>query len=275
MKGIDVSNNDENIDFNQVKNAGYEIVYLKSTEGLTYNDNKMREFYEGCKANQLKIGFYHFLRKNDPTQEAIHFLNAISGLTYDCIPMLDVEGNDKCDLTDGSATWRTQQFSDYCKSQGVQIGLYTYTSFLKESMGGNTLELPLWIAEYGVDSPNISQDYIGFQFTEEGRVPGIGTNCDIDNFDERIFVNGGKKKVESIVIYNYGADMHSAEILADYLNCPTISNGRSFDYSCVKNVYAVGGKADQYTSYLTKLIAGDDRYSTDQAVLDFIKNGGK
>lgn len=82
-------------------------------------------------------------------------------------------------------------------------------------------------------------------------------------------------KVENIVIYHRGADEHSAEILADYLNCPTISNDRKFDFSCVKNVYAVGGTKEQYTSYLTKLISGADRYATDQAVLDFIKNGGK
>lgn len=92
------------------------------------------------------------------------------------------------------------------------------------------------------------------------------------------FENGNEveeKKVENLVIYTYGADMHSAEILADYLNCPTISNSRNFDYTCVKNIYAVGGKATQYTSYLTKLIAGGDRFATNQAVLDFIKSGGK
>lgn len=89
------------------------------------------------------------------------------------------------------------------------------------------------------------------------------------------FVKEGKKKVDAIVIYNYGADMHSAELLADFLNCPTISNVRKFDYSCVKNVYAVGGKKEQYTGYLTKLISGTDRYGKAQAALDFIKNGVK
>lgn len=84
-----------------------------------------------------------------------------------------------------------------------------------------------------------------------------------------------KKKVKCIVIYNVGADQNSAEILADYLQCPTISNSRKFDYSQIETVYAVGGKKEQYTSYLTKLIAGADRYKTNQAVLDFIKAGGK
>ena len=64
-------------------------------------------------------------------------------------------------------------------------------------------------------------------------------------------------------------------MLADYLSCPTISNSRKFDFSQVENVYAVGGNKKQYTSYLTRLISGKDRYATNQAVLDFIKNGGK
>lgn len=271
MKGIDISNNDGNVDFQAVKNAGYEIVYLKATEGLTYNDPMMKGFYDKAKAVGLKVGFYHFLRKNDPVQEAIHFLNSMYGLESDCIPMIDVEHDS---LKDGSAAWRTQKFADYCKSQSVQVGLYTYSSFLKESMSNDTLGLPLWVAEYGVDKPHISQSYVGFQYSETGQVPGISTNCDLDSFDESI-LNGGMKKVENIVIYNYGPDMHSAEVLADYLNCPTISNGRKFDYTCVKNVYAVGGTKEQYTSYLTRLISGADRYATDQAVLDFIKNGGK
>ncbi len=75
--------------------------------------------------------------------------------------------------------------------------------------------------------------------------------------------------MKNIVVYNYGPDQNSAEILADYLNCPTISNGRKFDFSQVENVYAVGGNEKQYTSYLTKLISGSDRYATMQLVLKF------
>lgn len=271
MKGIDISNNDGNVDFNQVKNAGYEIVYLKATEGLTYDDPMMKEFYDEAKAANLKIGFYHFLRKNDPGQEAQHFLNIINGLSYDCIAMVDVEHDS---LKDGSASWRTQQFSDYCKAKGIQVGIYTYSSFLKESMNNNTLGLPLWVAEYSVSNPNVNVPYIGFQYSETGRVPGVSTNCDLDEFSESI-LNGGKQKVEYVVVYNNLCDQRSAEMLADYLECPTVWGVRKFDFSCVKTVIGVGSVASQYTNYLTKLLSGASRYDTNQAVLDFIKNNGK
>ncbi|AGY78000.1 GH25 family lysozyme [Clostridium autoethanogenum] len=271
MKGIDISNNDGSVNFQAVKDAGYEICYIKSTEGLTYNDSMMRTFYNGCKDVGLKVGFYHFLRKNDPKQEAIHFLNCISGLAYDCIPMIDVEHDS---LKDGSALGRTQSFANYCESQGVKVGLYTYTSFLKESMNNDSLGLSLWIAEYGVNSPHTDKEYVGFQYSETGKVPGVSTNCDLDDFNEKIFVSGGIKKVKNIVCINNSVDERAAGYLADFLQCPIIDNSLvKFDYSCVENIYCVGG--GQFTEHATKIIKGQTRYDTCQAVLDFIKNGGK
>lgn len=271
MKGIDISNNDGSINFQAVKDAGYEICYIKSTEGLTYNDSMMRTFYNGCKNVGLKIGFYHFLRKNDPKQEAIHFLNCISGLTYDCIPMIDVEHDS---LKDGSALGRTQSFANYCESQGVKVGLYTYTSFLKESMNNDSLGLSLWIAEYGVNSPHTDKEYVGFQYSETGKVPGISTNCDLDEFNEKIFVNGGEKDMKNIVCHNGGiADAHSSYFISCFLDCPIIdlSNGQNIDFDKIENVYFVGG--GNFPDIKNgKIIKGQTRYDT---CIEVLKNIGK
>lgn len=78
-----------------------------------------------------------------------------------------------------------------------------------------------------------------------------------------------EKKVENIVVYNYGPDQGAAEYLANYLNCPVITNSRKFDFSCVKNVYAVGGKKEQYSSYVKQVISGTDQYETMKEVLHF------
>lgn len=110
------------VDFTAIKNAGIEVVYIKATEGLTYNDSTFKTFYNNAKAVGLKVGFYHFLRNNDLVQETIHFLNCISGYTYDCIPMIDVED---ASIQNSNAVSRVQTFANYCKSQGVAIGLYT------------------------------------------------------------------------------------------------------------------------------------------------------
>ena len=60
-EGIDISHWQNNIDFSKVKNSGIEIVYIKATEGRTHIDPYLETNYRNAKANNLKIGFYHFL----------------------------------------------------------------------------------------------------------------------------------------------------------------------------------------------------------------------
>lgn len=94
--------------------------------------------------------------------------------------------------------------------------------------------------------------------------------------EAKMFFNNGNKiegvvkKVKNLVVYNFGADERAAEYLADYLSCPTIAASRPFDYSVVENVYAVGGKKENYTTYVKQFIAGRDRFDTMQAVLNYI-----
>ena len=75
MKGIDIASYQQNVDFVKVKNSGIEIVYIKATEGVTYNNPLLDSQYSGAIAAGLKIGFYHFLRANDPILEAKYFLS--------------------------------------------------------------------------------------------------------------------------------------------------------------------------------------------------------
>ena len=273
MKGIDIYEGDNIQDWNAIKNAGIEVVIQKATQGTTHIDKLLQYRYPKMKEAGVKVGFYHFANNTgDPEAQAEYFLNTITGLQSDTVLWLDIEAEENWNKQD--AINFANQFIDYIQKQGHKIGVYSGESFYKDYLEGNILEVPLWIASYGKQPslyPNCS-----WQYSENGQLNGIEGNVDLDYFQDNILINNTEvNKVETIVIYNYGPDMHSAEILADYLNCPTIANSRTFDYSCVKNVYAVGGKASQYTSYLTKLIAGSDRFTTDEAVADFIKNGGK
>lgn len=90
--GIDISNWQGSIDFSEVRNAGVQLVYIQATEGNFYTDPYLQEFYEGAKDNGLLVGFYHFYSPAVSAQEqADYFTNAISGLTSDCVLILDLE----------------------------------------------------------------------------------------------------------------------------------------------------------------------------------------
>lgn len=193
MKGIDIYSGQGNVDFNAVKSSGIEIVYIKATEGVTYTDPTVRDFHSKAKAAGLKVGFYHFLRANNPVLEAQHFLDIVKDLPADCKYAIDVE------IVLGQTAQQLQnnvrQFADYLKQQGKESVIYTYRSFFEDYL--NILDIPLWIAEYGVSKPKTNVPYVGFQYSETGRVPGISGNVDLDEFSEGIFL-GNSSSVQFV-----------------------------------------------------------------------------
>ena len=60
-QGIDVSNWQGYINYEEVKRDGIEIVYIKASEGTNYKDPYFDVNYQNAKNNGLKVGFYHFL----------------------------------------------------------------------------------------------------------------------------------------------------------------------------------------------------------------------
>lgn len=83
-QGIDVSDWQGYIDYNQVKNSGIEIVYIKASQGTDIKDRYFDINYQNAKANGLKVGFYHFLTATNveqANQEAVFFASVISRKT--------------------------------------------------------------------------------------------------------------------------------------------------------------------------------------------------
>ncbi|PJI09497.1 MULTISPECIES: GH25 family lysozyme [Clostridium] len=187
MKGIDIYSGQGSVDFSKVKSSGVDIVYIKATEGVTYTDRTVLEFYKRAKDAGFKVGFYHFLRNNNPINEAEHFLSAISGMNYDCKLAIDVEVT--LGQTVDTISSNVRKFADYLISKGIDVCIYTYTSFYKNNLNSNVKNIPLWIAEYGVTQPNISTAYVGFQYSETGRINGISGSVDLNEFNDGIFIN--------------------------------------------------------------------------------------
>lgn len=89
-----------------------------------------------------------------------------------------------------------------------------------------------------------------------------------------------EKKVKYLVVVGNSVDRRAAEYLADYLQCPVIDASLPFDYSVIEYPIGVGGTPttngkNEWSSYIKKVIQGNDRYDTCRAVLDYIKSGCK
>jgi len=182
MKGIDISIFQGHIDFKKVKATGVEVVIIKATQGTGYTNAMLAEHYKGAKANGLKIGFYHYLTKDNPIVQARQFLEVTNGLIADCKYIMDVEG----EWTIRQASEATRSFADYLIHQKKEVAIYTGDYFYRDNLNSTVKDLPVWIANY---SSNImAKNNIGVQYSETGTVNGIIGHVDLDTFNAGILL---------------------------------------------------------------------------------------
>lgn len=196
LRGIDVSNNNGNINFNKVKNDGVDCCYIKATEGTTFKDGYLYTNYCNAKQNGLKVGFYHFLVGTSiPESQAINFYNAIKDKVSDLIPMLDIETN-----FNGLMDYAIRFISKFKELSNMSMGIYTYSGFM-DNLDNRLAEYPLWEANYNnspwsLPSNSIWSSKVGHQYSEKGKVNGVNTNVDLNEFNEGILINSNGEWIQ-------------------------------------------------------------------------------
>jgi len=171
VKGFDVSNYQKDLDFTSMK---CEVCIIKATEGLTYVNPSLKDQYTKAKKLGMKVGFYHYLRANNPIDEAKHFLDTIKDLKSDCLYGIDSET--RAEAKGISA--RTRTFADYLIMQGKSPMLYTDLNFYNTEILPCCKDLPLWIASWGSVRPSIKS--VGWQYQ--------GVGIDLDIFDNTVLL---------------------------------------------------------------------------------------
>jgi lysozyme len=196
VAGIDVSDHQGSVDWNAVKQAGKSFAFIKATDGITWTDPDFATNWSGAKAAGLLRGAYHFYETNDdPTAQAENFLNAVQLEAGDLPPVVDIEklhsGGSVSQVVKDLQTW----LDVVEKATGRMPIIYTDRSFWS-SLGTSAFGLyPLWIAEYGVQSPSLPAGWANWtfwQFSESGTVTGVSGSVDLDVF------NGSLAELEAL-----------------------------------------------------------------------------
>ncbi len=156
-EGIDVSNWQGYIDYNSVKSAGIDIVYIKASQGNNITDPFFKVNYNNAKASGLKIGLYHFLtarNADEAVREAEYFSSVISATSPDCKLAMDFEnfGNlSKQEINNISSIFLSRVTELTGKEVIIYSDLFNARNTFNEELARN---YPLWIAEYDVSSPS-------------------------------------------------------------------------------------------------------------------------
>ena len=199
VQGVDVSEHQGVIDWQQVKAAGIDFAILRlgyrgMTEGGLNVDATFEENYQGATAAGLKVGVYFFsqaITQEEAQEEAQFVLGTLNGreLTYPVVfdwePPIPSESLPAEDLRayDMEGEVITAMAGAFCRA--IQKGGYDPCVYTNKSMAYNTFHLgeladyPLWYAEYQ-PAPSLYYDFRIWQYSASGTVPGIPTTVDLN-----------------------------------------------------------------------------------------------
>ncbi len=196
--GIDVSHYQGTVNWTQVSAAGKVFAFVKSTEGVTYNDPNYTAYMSGGTTAGVVMGVYHFARpeSNTAIDEANHFLAVSSssiGVGF-LPPVLDLEdpptGPALTSFFTSAAltTWAQTWLTTVQNATGITPVIYTSASiaaYLNSSL--NTYGL--WIANPGTSATTpptnigVWNTWMFKQYSWTGTVSGITGAVDLNVYN--------------------------------------------------------------------------------------------
>jgi GH25 family lysozyme M1 (1,4-beta-N-acetylmuramidase) len=196
LPGIDVSHWQNDIDWAKVASSGVRFVFMKATEGRTFDDPNYAAYRAGALAAGLVVTAYHFANPgpgpNDPILEADHFVDVAGIDSGNIIPVLDLErtgGLGPAELIAWTFAW----LQEVTARTNVMPMIYSGPHFWRTNMDDTSAFADAgyreWIAHWFVASPDVpAADWGGhgwtfWQWTDCKKVPGISGCVDADWFN--------------------------------------------------------------------------------------------
>lgn len=188
--GIDVSHFQNDVNWQEVKQAGISYAYSKATQGVSDVDPRYKQNRAGSAAAGLYHGSYHFyVAGDDPVKQAQLYIKTVQKLEDNPMPpVLDLEqggmkpGIHVKQYQEDVMTWLNMVE----KALGMRPVIYTNHPFGNQYLNdARFAAYELWVAEYGVAEPKIpaawaKKGWKMWQRTERGKIEGAIGNVDND-----------------------------------------------------------------------------------------------
>ena len=192
VTGIDVSSHQQQIDWQQVKAAGIEFVFVRLgyrgyETGLLTEDAFALENLDGARAAGLSVGAYVFsqaLNTGEAEEEAAFALGILAGRKLDLPLVFDWEYVSE-EARTGCMDRRTLTDCTLAFCRAVEIAGYEPMVYFNGSQARDLLDLEklsgyrFWLAQYDHSLPfPCRADF--WQYTDSGEVPGISGKVDLN-----------------------------------------------------------------------------------------------
>lgn len=191
--GIDVSEHQGTIDWQQVAQDGVQFAYLRigyrgTTEGEIQKDAQFDTNLEEAQKAGIPVGVYFFsqaINEEEALQEARFVIDTLSETTLQYPIVLDFETHDASakNRIDGLSTEQVTRdalaFISAIEDAGYSVMIYGNKTDLERIDANQLKGYPYWYAQYtGV--PAASQPFALWQYSEIGQVAGIEGSTDMN-----------------------------------------------------------------------------------------------
>lgn len=186
-KGIDVSEWQENIDWDQVKKSGIEFAIIRCGFGMDF-ESQDDAYYERnvkeCERLGIPYGIY-LMSYADSIEKAKseikHTLRLIKGRKPSLGIWYDVEdGNTSGSVSKELLNNIIKTYCEGIKAAGYKVGIYANLSWLEGKINKETRDTyPIWVAQY-YSKCEYSGKYEIWQYSSDGKVDGINGRTDMN-----------------------------------------------------------------------------------------------
>ena len=194
---IDVSKHNGIIDWPKVRGnveaAVIRLGYRGYSKGTIAYDDRYKENRTACEQLGIPFSLYFFpcsITDAEAMEEADFIIKECVGMNYVLPVFLDSEvaetkfGSGRADnLSRSDRTRFLKIICDRLQAAGIPAGIYASTSWFQNQLDLTQLPYSIWVAQWG-DKLTFTGDYVLWQYTSKGAVPGITVNVDLSRRHE-------------------------------------------------------------------------------------------
>lgn len=192
--GVDVSRHQGDIDWHKVKEFGIEFTFIRvgyrgyGSAGNINLDERFKKNIVAAQNEGIEVGVYFFaqaINDEEAKEEAEFVIKALEGydlqlpVVYDPESILDAPARTD-DVTPEQFTRNTEIFCKAIKEAGYSPMIYSNMLWEAYNLDLEQLsEYPIWYADYE-PCPQTPYAFEFWQYTNEGKVPGISGAADLN-----------------------------------------------------------------------------------------------
>ena len=191
--GVDLSEHNKDVDFNELKKQGIEFAFLRIgwrgyQDPKLHLDAKFEEYYQNAKDSGMDIGVYFFsqaINEEEAIEEAQFVIDNLKNKNIDLYVAYDCEtiDNDKArtdELSKSQTTLNAKAFLETISNSGYSPILYTNYDWILHHYNFDILiNYPIWYAQYS-KNPQYKGKHIIWQYATAMKLNGISGKDGVD-----------------------------------------------------------------------------------------------